>query len=131
MPDLLYYDDLLYEDLGDAIEIKLHMIGGWIYIDTPIERKTVNDTELRYDGTPRNILNYVINEHPNEDITILDLIEAKLSTSRDLRQVAIKAGIKGYAKDLFMPVCDKQNIKIINKRTLNSAEAEALINSLY
>jgi len=131
MPDLLYYDDLLYEDLGDAIEIKLHMIGGWIYIDTPIERKTVNSTELRYDGVPRGILTYVINEHPNEDVSTSDLKKAKLSTSRDLRQVAIKAGIKGYVKDLFMPVCNKDSIKIVKTVKLKASEAEALIDSLY
>lgn len=131
MPDLIYRDDISYRDLGDSIKVELIIIGGWIYIDTPIERKTVNDTQLRYDGAPRNILDFIINKHPNEVVTIFHLIEAKLSTSRDLRQVAIKANIKGYLRDLFMPICDKNQIKIINKITLRPAEAEALIESLY
>jgi hypothetical protein len=126
VPTVIFRDDIEYSDLGNAIEVELKLIGAWIYIETPLERFSINDTSLRYDGTPRNILEYVINQHPNEVVTIIDLIDANLSTSRDLRQIAIKAGLKGYVRDLFMPVCTKDKIKVINKITLRPGEIEAI-----
>jgi len=130
MHDLIYREDLLYEDFEDPIEIELKLIDGWLCIETPIERKIINTSELRYDNAPRNILGYIINEHPNEIVTIYDLENANLTTSRDLRQVAIKAGIKGYVRDVFMPVRDKYQLKILNKVTLKAEEVDALIDSL-
>lgn len=130
MPDLIYHEDILYEDFDEPIAISLKMVGGWIYIETPIERKTVNSSELRYDGVPRNVLNYVINERPNKTLSSLDLKGLGLATSRDLRQIAIKAGIKGAIKDYFMPICDMHEIKIITPITIPPNEVELLIDSL-
>jgi len=130
MADIIYRDDITYEDLGDSIEVKLLLEGEWLYVDTPIERVTINESTLRYDGMPSNILSYVINDHPNKLITSLDLTEAGLGTSRDLRQIAMVAGIKGYTRALFMPTCTKYSIKITNPIKLRAAEVEELINSL-
>lgn len=130
MPDIIYRDDITYEDFEYSIEVKLLLEGEWLYVDTPIERVTINESTLRYDGMPSNILTYVINEHPNKLITSLDLTEAGLGTSRDLRQIAMAAGIKGYVRALFMPTCTKNSIKITNPVMLRAAEVEELINSL-
>jgi hypothetical protein len=130
MPDITYQDDLMYEDLGDSIEVKLLLEGEWLYVDTPIERVTINETSLRYEGMPSKILSYVINDHPNETVTALDLSGVGLGTSRDLRQIAMAAGIKGYVRALFMPTCTKGSIKIVNPIKLRAAEVEELINTL-
>jgi hypothetical protein len=131
MPDITYMEDTDYTDLGDTIKVELKMIGGWIYVDTPIERRTVNFSQLRYDGFPRNILNYAINQHPNEKINIFVLKDAGISTSRSLNKIAIDANIKGFLRDLFVPVWGKYELQILTERNLKPAEVDALMYSLY
>lgn len=131
MRHIIYDEELHYEDLGEAIVVELKLIGAWLYVQTPIERKAVNDTALRYDGTPMNVLDFVLNKHASEVVTIFDLEDAGIKTSRDLRQIALHAGIKEYVRDLFMPQCEKYRIRLLSKITIKPAEAVALIDSLY
>lgn len=131
MRHVIFDDELEYSDLGDAIVVvELKLIGSWLYLESPIERKAINESALRYDGVPLNVLEFVL-QHAGELVTIFHLEDAGIKTSRDLRQIALHAGIKGYVRDFFMPVCDKQAIKLLNKVTLKQAEAEALIDSIY
>ena len=130
MRHVIYDDEVDYGDLGDSVDVELKLIGSWLYIETPIERKAINESALRYDGVPLNVLDFVL-KNAGELITIFHLEDAGIKTSRDLRQIALHAGIKGYVRDFFMPVCDKQAIKLLNKVTVKPAEAEALLDSIY
>lgn len=130
MKHVVYDDELMYEDLGDNIEVELKLIGQWLYVQTPIERKAVNESALRFDGTPMNTLEFVLNKSPGKPVTIFHLEDAGIKTKRDLRQIAVLAGIKGYVRDIFMPQCDRYSITLLSKVTLHPAEAEALMDSL-
>lgn len=129
MSDLVS-DNKTYDDLGDSIEVELKLVDGWLYVESPFERKKINKSELRYDGIPRSIFDFALNQHPNETVTILDLQVAKLSTSRNLQQVAIKAGIKGAVKYYFMPVCDRYRVCLLNKVSLKPTEVKRLMLSI-
>lgn len=130
MRHIIFDDDLRYEDLDEAVDVELKLIGSWLYLETPIERKAINENALRYDGVPMNVLNFVL-ENAGELVMIFHLEEAGIKTSRDLRQIALNAGLKEYVRDLFMPHCDKYSIKLLNKVILRPAEAKALMQSFY
>ncbi len=129
MDHIVYKDNLEYKDLGDIIEVELKLIGAWLYIETPIERKAINESALRYDAVPMNVLDFVL-KNAGKTITIFDLEKAGIKTSRDLRQIALHAGIKGYVRDLFMPQCDRYQIKLLSKIEIRPAEISALVESL-
>lgn len=129
MHHVIYEDNLLYEDLGETVDVELKLIGAWLYVETPIERKSINESALRYNGTPINVLEFILN-NAGKVINIFDLQEAGIKTSRDLSQIALHAGIKEYVRDIFMPICNKYQIKLLNKVQLKPAEVEALMDSI-
>lgn len=129
MRHIIYKNNLDYEDLGESVSVELKLIGAWLYLETPIERVAINDKALRYDGTPKTVLEFALN-NAGKIITILDLYEAGIKTSRNLQQIVTRAGIKGYIRDIFMPECDKYQIKLLNKVSIKPQEAAALIEPL-
>lgn len=119
---------LEYEDLGSEIEMELSIIDGYIFIDTPLDQFSINDIQLRFDGVPRNIMEYLINNRPSEIITIEELRNnAKIPTSQDLRQIIRKIGFKGFTRCFFIPVFEKDALMVNSKIKLSQAEAQLVI----
>ena len=126
--DESYYD---YEDLGDEIEMELGILGGFVFIDTPLERLEVNITELRTDGVPRAIMEYLINERPGEVVSISEIRDkAKIPTSQNLQQLIRKMGFKGYTRSIFIPIFRKDEIKVLVNVKLPLLDARLVLDEL-
>lgn len=130
MPHIVFNDEAVYEDF-EEVNVELKLIGGWLYIETQLERISINEREMRFDGTPMNILDYAINQHPDELVTIFDLIDARITARANLRQVMVNAGIKGLVRDYFLIECSRDAIRFRPKVVVKPAEAEALIDLLF
>lgn len=131
MRDIVYRKDLRYEDLDNPIEVRLILEGAWLYLETPIERITLNESALRYDGTPRNVLNYAINKHPGKLVERTLMGFDGIRTKRSLREIAVQAGIKGDVRELFVQVYDDKLLQIKNVIKVHPLVAEALVESLF
>jgi hypothetical protein len=120
-----------YEDLGGEVEMELSIFGGFLYIDTPLDRFEINPAELRIDGVPRTVMEYLINERPGERTTIEDIRNgAKIPTSQNLQQMVRKVGFKSSVRDVFIPIFEKDALMVRTHITLPLANARLLIEQL-
>lgn len=125
--DADYYD---YEDLDD-VEMELSIHDGYLFIDTALDRFEINEIALRYDGNPRLIMKYLIQERPDEMVSIDEIRnEGKIPTSQNLQQLIRKIGFRGFTRDTFVPVFEKDRLKVVSKVKLSVADARLIIDEL-
>jgi len=123
-------DEYDYEDLDD-VEMELTIFGGHVFIDTVLDRFEINEIALRIDGNPRLIMEYLIQDRPAEIVSIDEIRnEGKIPTSQNLQQLIRKVGFKGFTRDTFIPVFEKDRLKVVSKIRLSIADARLIINEL-
>ena len=105
-------DNRGYNDLpGNDIEMRLSIADGFIFVDTRKDRFKINDTKLRIDGVPRELMEYLINVSPGKTMKIEKLRhEAKIAVPNDLKRLVIRIGFTGSLRCLFVPICKKDEI---------------------
>lgn len=123
-------DEYDYEDLDD-VEMELTIFDGHVFIDTVLDRFEINEIALRMDGNPRLIMEYLIQDRPGEIVSIDEIrSDGKIPTSQNLRQLIRKIGFKGFTRDTFIPVFEKDKLKVVSKVRLSIADAWLIINEL-
>ena len=123
-------DEYDYEDLDD-VEMELTIFGGHVFIDTVLDRFEINEIALRIDGNPRLVMEYLIQDRPGEIVSIDEIRnEGKIPTSQNLQQLIRKVGFKGFTRDTFIPVFEKDRLKVVSKIRLSIADARLIINEL-
>lgn len=126
-------DEYDYEDLDD-VEMELTIFGGHIFIDTVLDRFDrfeINEIALRMDGNPRLIMEFLIQERPGEIVSIDEIrSDGKIPTSQNLQQLIRKIGFRGLTRDTFIPVFEKDKLKVVSKIRLSVADARLIINEL-
>lgn len=119
-----------YEDLDD-VEMELTIFGGHVFIDTVLDRFEINEIALRMDGNPRLVMEYLIQDRPGEIVSIDEIrSEGKIPTSQNLQQLIRKIGFRGYTRDTFIPVFEKDKLKVLSKIRLSIADARLIIDEL-
>jgi len=127
----LIYSDAHLDSIEKGAECAIVMRDGNIYLNSPFIVLQINDKPLRHDGIPLAIISYLVNDAEGRLATIDDLkAKLRVGISRDLSQVAIKAGFKKLLNEHFMTVCDKNALQLRPKVTLTIKQMQGIIGQL-
>jgi hypothetical protein len=128
--DKITYIDAHLDALEQGVKFDLEMNEGEIFLNAPYGRFKVNHGQLRVEGNPRLVFDYLINKYPDKLVTTNELKKAGIALSRDLQQVAIKAGFKQHIRGFFMPVYEKEALQVKPYAYLAIKDAQLLIDAL-
>lgn len=117
--------------LQEGVELRIEKEEGRLFLVAHLNKIPINLTALRWGGVPRTIFDYLIDDAKGRLMTRKAFNSlAKINTSRDLEQIAIKAGFKGLLREHFMIVCDKDALQLRTSVNLAVGQAQSLLDEL-
>jgi len=120
-----------YNKAGKNLKVSLSIINGQILIKTKLDAYRINNRQLRIDGVPRTILEYLINDRPGEIISSQELRNnLKVPVPNDLREMIRRTGVVGFTRTLFIPVFEKDSLKLYTEIILPNDDVQFLIYEL-
>ncbi len=127
----LTYSDAHYGALEKGVEFTITIQDGWLYLTSPYIKLKINGVELRRENVPRAVFEYLVNDSKGK-LVELKVLKKKLGTgiSRDLSQIAFKAGFKKYMNEYFMVVCEKDALRLKTKVNLTIRDGQNVIDQL-
>lgn len=125
------YINLHLEAIENGVEFILEQTGSNLWIKSPFGKLRVNDKPMLVDRTPYMLFNHLLNISPGRLLTSKIFEDTYgVGTTRNFKEVINKVGMTKNLREYFIPVFEKESVRLFEKRKVTLKEAQLILDEL-